>query len=280
MSESRASKMLERMQVYFKPIKSLGQNFLVNKEVARIEAEHARGKKVLELGSGYGVLTGELCKRARRVVAVELDKNLFASLKGELKVKNLKLVNKDFFDASDAELELSDTDIMIANVPYKLSSKVIDFLLEHSLQAVLCLQKEFVQHMLAKPGTNNYSRLSVMFQLCFSSTKILDVSRGNFRPVPKVDSVVVYVKPKSSEVSAEEKALINALMQHKKKTVRNALMGSCRFLHLQPEHMAGVLGSTEHRESRVFKLAPEEILKVAKQASTVMSNMVPVSAQV
>ncbi len=258
--------MLERTHVYLKPVKSLGQNFLVNENVAHIESAHATGKNVLELGPGYGVLTKELCKKAKRVVAVEIDDNLFLMLKNEMKhKKNLKLINRDFFEATDEELELSDTNIMIANVPYKLSSSVIDFLIKHKLQAVLCLQREFVQHMTAKFGTRNYSRLSVMFQLCFSFTKMIDVSRGSFRPIPKVDSVVIYVKPKEIEISAKEKMIIGYLMQHKKKSVKNALVDSSKYLGKTDEEVRAAAEALREKENKVFKLSPEEILAVAKQ---------------
>jgi 16S rRNA (adenine1518-N6/adenine1519-N6)-dimethyltransferase len=276
---ARGEQTLERDLIYLKPVKSLGQNFLVNRAVAEIEAEHAHGKNVLELGPGYGVLTRELCGRAKRVVAVEIDKNLFIMLRGELKDKNLRLINKDFFEASDAELGIADTDIMIANVPYSLSSKVIEFLFNHRLQAVLCLQKEFVQHMTAKPGTRHYSRLSVMFQLGFTHTKIADVSRGSFRPMPKVDSVVIYIKPRGSGIGEGEKRVISALMQHKKKTVRNALVDSREYMGIGTAEARSIAGGLAEKNSRMFMLSPEEIAIVAKKISTGMSSRAPAPAQ-
>ena len=261
-------------------MKALGQHFLINRAIAEIEAEHAGGKNVLELGPGYGVLTRELCRRAKRVVAVEIDKNLCLMLKSELKDTNLRLINRDFFETSEAELGMADTDIMIANVPYKLSSKVIDFLLNHRLQAVLCLQKEFVQHMTAKPGTRNYSRLSVMFQLGFTHTKIVDVSKGSFRPMPRVDSMVIYVKPRGSKIEEGEKRVISALMQHKKKTVKNALVDSCEYIGKDAEEVRDAANRLAEKDSRVFKLDPGEIASVAKKISTGMNSRVPAPARV
>lgn len=264
--------MLERNQMYLKPIKALGQNFLIRESVARVEAEYADGKKVLELGPGYGILTEELCKKAKRVVAVELDRNLFAMLKHNMQEKNLKLINKDFFKASDEELMVSDTDIMIANVPYKLSSKIISFLFEHGLQAVLCLQKEFVEHMTAKPGSRNYSKLSVMFGLCFSHTRLIPVPRTSFRPAPRVDSVVIYLKPKGAMPSADEMRIIDAIMQHKKKRLKNAIIDSRRHFSIPESELATVADSMPEKESRVFKLAPEEILRIARTLSVRTSS--------
>ncbi len=255
--------MLERDQVYLRPVKSLGQHFLVNRAIAQMEAEHARGKRVLELGPGYGVLTRELCKKAKRVVAVELDKHLYTALKGGLTYRNLTLINGDFFKKSGEELKLADTDIMIANVPYNLSSKTIEFLLGHRLQAVLCLQKEFVQHMTAEPGTRNYSRLSVMFQLGFGFTKIASVSRGSFRPMPRVDSVVIYVKPRGAEISEKEKAVISAMMQHKKKSVRNALADSRESLGVSAADIDLILEDDEQKDEKIFRLSPEQILAIS-----------------
>ncbi|MDE1855848.1 MAG: ribosomal RNA small subunit methyltransferase A [Candidatus Micrarchaeota archaeon] len=258
--------MLGGTQMYARPIKALGQNFLKNETVAIAEAAHSYQKNVLEIGPGYGVLTKQLCKHASRVVAVEKDANLCRFLRTEVKSKRLRLINKDFFKATDEELQAADTDIMIANVPYNLSSKIIEWLLAHSMQAVLCLQKEFVQHMHAQCGTENYSRLSVMSSLCFSMTKIMDVPRGNFYPVPRVDSAVIYIKPKQQKVGKEEAQMINLLMQHKNKRVRNALIDSHRYLGMDKQVIASAIKNIDHGDERAYKLEPKQILEVAQQA--------------
>jgi 16S rRNA (adenine1518-N6/adenine1519-N6)-dimethyltransferase len=267
--------MLERRQIFMRPRKELGQSFLTNRAVAVAAAEHAHGKRVLELGPGYGILTRELCRYADRVVAVELDKGLFRMLRHELTFDNLKLINGDFFETGEDELELGDTDIMIANVPYKLSSRVIDFLVGHRLQAVLFLQKEFVEHMLAAPGTRKYSKLSVMSQLNFSITKIMDVERGNFSPVPKVDSAILYIKPREREISARERELVNLLMQHKKKTVRNAVIDSERQIGVNKKELAGIADGLRERKLRVFQMAPEELLALAKELEVTLGKLAP-----
>ncbi|MDE1824777.1 MAG: ribosomal RNA small subunit methyltransferase A [Candidatus Micrarchaeota archaeon] len=256
--------MLAKTYLYSKPIKALGQNFLNNQFIAKAEAVHAYGKNVIEIGPGYGMLTRELCKHASRVVAIEKDQNLYRLLKVELKSRKLLLLNKDFFKASDEELRVSDTQIMISNVPYNLSSKVIEWLLSKKIEAVLCLQKEFVEHMLAKPGTEKYSRLSVMSSLCFSMTKIIDVPKGNFIPVPKVDSAVIYLKPKSDTPRKRELELISMLMQHKNKRLRNALLDSHATLGMEKSQILSKvkeLGSD--LKSRPYNLSPSELLLIA-----------------
>ena len=257
--------MYEQGYMYGRAVKALGQNFLTDAGVARAEAAHSHGKNVLELGPGYGILTKELCKHAKRVVAVEKDYRLYTYLRSNVVSRKLKLVNKDFFKATDLELETGKADIMISNIPYALSSKTIEWLYSRNLQAVLCLQKEFVEHMLAREGSDSYSRLSVMCSLLFSVTRMMRVPRSAFSPAPKVDSVLVYLKPRANSVSDEEKRAINALMQHKKKTFRRAVLDSRAFFRVGKDRLAVIAGGMGCSETRLFKMGPEEILAACRE---------------
>ena len=245
-----------------------GQVFLVNQHIVDIEAEHAIGKTVLEVGPGSGILTKALLKKAKKVIAVEKDKMLSNSLNARIRSKKLKLINKDFLDTTDEELEINSIDIMISNIPYSLSSKIIGWLAERQIQALLCLQKEFVEHMLAKEDTRNYSKLSVITALSFRVTKIIDVSRGNFRPVPLVDSSIIYMKPLGISIDEKTSSVINALMQHKKKTIRNAMMDSDYALGKSRAEISKLIGQFTFKEKRPFKLSPEELLNVSREISS------------
>ncbi len=252
--------------------KRLGQVFLVNEKVASIEAAHATGKTVLEIGPGPGILTRALCNEARKVIAVEKDFRIYSMLKHERIARNLVLINKDFLDATDSEIGLNKIDIVIANIPYYLSSSVIGWLSEKHMQAVLCLQKEFVEHMLAPPNTRSYSKLSVITALLFRVTKIISVPKGNFRPMPKVDSVVIYIKPIREPLAEREAELIGLIMQHKKKTVRNAIIDSRSRFNFGRDELARIAEKVSHSEQRVFKLEPAEIFKIAKELESFLDN--------
>ena len=245
--------------------KSLGQNFLINHEVAKAEAAHSAGKNVLEMGPGHGVLTAELCKSASRVVAVEKDSSLMPYLHSKLHSRKLVLINKDFFDANAEELMLADTDIMISNIPYSLSSKTIEWLSMNGMQAVLCLQKEFVEHMLAKPGTRKYSKLSVVSSLQFKVSQMMNVGRNNFYPVPRVDSALVHLGVKNVHIEPRASAMLALLMEHKKKLVRNAVIDSSKELYLSKEEAARIAGMMRSSDARVFKMGPEELLAAATE---------------
>ncbi len=250
--------------MYFKSKKSLGQVFLITESIAEKEAVHAAGKAVIEIGPGLGILTRKLCENAKKVVAVEKDRDLYGMLKNEIHSKNLVLINNDFFDISASRTGIEKADIMISNIPYNLSGKVIGWLAKNNMQAVLCLQKEFVDHMLAKPDTHDYSKLSVISALFFRVTKIMNVPKGNFRPVPKVDSVIIYMKPLKARISERLVWMIGLLMQHKKKTVRNAIIDSRKYLGMEKDEIISVANSAYMSDKKVFKLAPEEILKIAE----------------
>ncbi len=241
--------------------RSMGQTFLVNESVARQEAALAMGEDVLELGPGLGILTRELCAVAKSVKAVEIDRALFERLGRELRFDNLTLMNKDFFELGDEDI--AGADMLVSNAPYSLSSKVVEWVCRHRVQAVLCLQKEFVEHMLAKPGTRNYSKLSVMVALQAEVERVRDVVAGNFYPKPKVDSCIIRMRPRAGD-AGQPLALIGVLMSHKKKTVKSAVLSSARQLRIskvRAREIAGKLGSGE----RVFKLQPGALLKIAEQ---------------
>lgn len=251
----------------FKANKKLGQNFLINRDIAISEAAHAEDKVVIEIGPGRGILTEELCNVAAKVIAVEKDERLFNYLSSKLQYKNLTLLNKDFFSCTDSELMLDEVDILISNIPYNLSSKVISWLHHNNMEAVLCLQKEFVEHMLAIPGSKNYSKLSVICSLSFKIIEIMKVSRKSFIPKPKIDSQIIYLKPLASSMTEAEDYIINLIMQHKKKLLKNALFDSSKNLNIAKEKLAFFLNKTSLSSERVFTLNPAQILQVARELS-------------
>jgi 16S rRNA (adenine1518-N6/adenine1519-N6)-dimethyltransferase len=248
--------------------RKLGQNFMVNEAIADSEAEYASGRSVVELGPGLGVLTSRLCAIAKRVVAVERDERLYNILSEELKFDNLTLINGDFFKQPDSVFK--GCDIMVSNIPYNLSSKTISWLLKYKMEALLCVQEEFAEHMLAKPDTKKYSKLSVTTSLTFSAYQMMRVPRNNFYPVPRVDSTLIYLKPRSREISPEAMRLISLVMEHKKKSLRNAFIDSRAALGITQARAVEIASLLECSDSRVFKLAPEKILECCTAAASML----------
>jgi 16S rRNA (adenine1518-N6/adenine1519-N6)-dimethyltransferase len=242
--------------------KRLGQSFLIDTTVARAEAVHGAGKKVLEMGPGLGILTAELSKVAKSVVAIEVDPRAYRFLMSVAGMPNVRIINSDFFRFDFSSIPRQD--IMISNIPYSLSSKVIGWLASHRMHGVLCLQREFVEHMLARPGTESYSKLSVFSSLQFSLSYIMDVQPRCFYPEPRVSSSVIYLKPKGRKVSRAEKEMLSLIMEHKKKKLRNAIIDSEKALSITHEGAMRIADLVEHSNERPFMLPPEALLSAAK----------------
>ena len=111
-----------------------------------------------------------------------------------------------------------------------------------------------------------------MSQLYFSITKMMDVERGNFSPVPRVDSAILYLKPREREISGRERELVNLLMQHKKKTVRNAVIDSERNLRVEKKELVSIADGLKEKRLRVFQMGPEELLGLAKELGVTLGR--------
>ena len=182
------------------PKKSLGQNFLVNKGIAQKilnAAEITNNDLVLEIGPGRGVLTEELRKKANRLIAVEKDHRLITDLKNMFReFSNVEIIEGDVLKFNPYSIFHIPYKI-VANIPYYITSHLLKTIFEKwpvPKVIVLMVQKEVAQRITAKPPHMNLLALSVQF---FAEPKIISyVSRGSFRPIPKVDSAIIRLTPK------------------------------------------------------------------------------------
>lgn len=214
--------------------KSLGQNFLEDRSyIERIldAAFLETGEVVLEIGPGLGALTFPLTERAGQVIAVETDPRFTEILLAENKT-NLTLVEGNILDL-DLDTLLASKDIqtktysVIANIPYYITAPIIRKLLALRIQPrqiILMVQDEVALRLIAKPG--QMSLLSVMAQYSADVEKLFFVPREVFSPIPKVDSAVIKITPKTLVESKEEKRffrIVKAGFQAKRKTLINNL---------------------------------------------------------
>ena len=179
-------------------LRSLGQVFLKSKKYIfkTVELSDIEGATVLEIGPGSGRMTVHLAERAEKVVCVELDKRFYSYLKERFKdVPNIKVVNSDILSFSPCKI--SSELVVFGNVPYQISERLIRYLVEHRAclkRAYLMLQKEFVQKIVAKPGSKLYTPLNCYLKYYADTTKLLDVPARAFSPVPKVDSSFIKIE--------------------------------------------------------------------------------------
>lgn len=198
--------------------KRLGQNFLINPEIVSriVNAADVSGFGVLEVGAGLGVLTSELVKIAKKVVSVEIDRGLFTILKKQLGCNdNLELLHADVLKLDFKRLVedcFSGLPVKVcSNLPYYITSNFVATMLESGCSslhsAILMIQKEAAVRLCARPGEKDCGAISCLVNY-YSKPKVLfGVSKGNFFPVPKVDSSVVslLLKRKKDFVVLDEK---------------------------------------------------------------------------
>ena len=187
-------------QYGIKPNKKLGQSFLIDINVINkitYAANISQGDIVVEIGAGIGVLTENIARKAKRVIAVEIDRNLVDVLKDKLgSYENVEVHSGDIlkFDFNSVSETHNSKIKIIGNVPYNISSPLIFRLISFRpviSDFMLMLQKEIVQRLISVPNNKIYGVPSVILQMFASVEKILDVPSTCFYPQPKVESAVV-----------------------------------------------------------------------------------------
>ncbi|HET6622874.1 MAG TPA: 16S rRNA (adenine(1518)-N(6)/adenine(1519)-N(6))-dimethyltransferase RsmA [Candidatus Saccharimonadales bacterium] len=251
------------------PDKSLGQHWLKDREVLRSIVDLAEIKPtdtVLEIGPGLGTLTSTLLAKAGSVIAVEFDKHLATKLPDQFPGKNLTVINQDVlqFDLGS----LPPGYIVVANLPYYITSKIIQYLSEADnspVSAVLLVQKEVAERLAAQPG--DLSLLAVATQIYFEVSLGPVVGAELFTPPPKVDSqVVVLLRRQRPLVEQAERGrlfqLVKAGFSNRRKKLRSSLAGGLRMPKTEVERLLGDAGIDANL--RAQDLAIDDWLRLAR----------------
>ena len=183
--------------------RSLGQNFLIDPNLQRriVDAlEPGPDDEVLEIGPGVGALTQHLAGRVRRLVLVELDNGLAARLRDRFADDpSVEVVNEDVLTVPLERISSDPARLkVIGNIPYNITTPILFSLLERRprpREIVLMVQREVADRLLEKAGTKTYGALAVGVQAVADASRVLNVSREAFRPVPDVMSSVVRIVP-------------------------------------------------------------------------------------
>ena len=198
--------------------------------------------RVLEIGTGKGALTRGLSGLSSHFEAFELDKNNYLATK-ELGLKGLVL------HLGDAFADSREFDILVSSLPYSESSNFVEWLSRHRYErAVVLLQRDFVDKLLAQPGQDGYRAISVISQISSEVRSELDVPRESFDPPPKVSSAVVVIRPRDV-LSLDEIRLVKMLFSQR----RRKLSGALKQLELKTREM-----DPEQLSRRVQDLAPSD----------------------
>lgn len=216
--------------------KGLGQNFLRDEnalrkivEIAEIQPEN----EVLEIGAGFGSLTRHLAQNAEQVIAVEIDRRMIPQLMQILgSFDNVKIIQGDILELEPVELGLNQNYLVVANIPYYITSAIIRHLLGSDIKParmVLTVQEEVGKRICAAPGKMNLLALSV--QVFGHPQIMINIPSKAFTPEPDVDSCVIRIDLYSNPVIEATKLdtffrLAKTAFSQKRKTLRNSLSGA------------------------------------------------------
>jgi len=216
--------------------KRFGQHFLEPAWVARLIAAvaPASDETFIEIGPGRGALTAPLAERAGKVIAVELDRDLAATLAPRVP-PNVRLVQANFLDVNLPQLLQGEhTPVrVVGNLPYNVASPILFRLLDTADEgrllrdATLMVQREVADRIVAAPGGGDYGALSIQVQLVADVERVLSLPPGAFRPPPKVHSAVVQLRfrPPRVDVGSRDvfERVVRGLFLQRRKTLANAL---------------------------------------------------------
>ncbi|WP_034600666.1 16S rRNA (adenine(1518)-N(6)/adenine(1519)-N(6))-dimethyltransferase RsmA [Clostridiisalibacter paucivorans] len=264
----------------FRFSKSLGQNFLIDGNIIDKICDGAKiteKDNILEIGPGIGTLTQELCNRADKVVAIEIDKRLIPILEDTLSpYDNLDIINDDILNIDLIGLvknRFHNSEVkVVANLPYYITTPIIIKLLEDRVKLdsiVVMVQKEVAQRMNASPGGKDYGALSVAVQYYCEPEIIVNVPKTVFMPMPNVDSAVIALKVhRSPRVSVDDEVLFFKIVKtafgKRRKTLSNSL--STGGLGIEKKDIVRILEKLNiDPKRRAETLDIEDFAKITKE---------------
>ncbi len=226
-------------EIGFRFKKSFGQNFIMDNKVIldivnQVSIKDFDNSLIVEIGPGSGVLTKELSKIAKNVLAYEIDGTLENILDYNLRdCSNVRVIYADFLQR-DVINDLKEYNYqylyIVSNLPYYITTPIVKKLIDFNLKIekmIFMVQKEVGERFCAKPGTRHYNSLSVFLQYYFEIKQLFFVGRDKFKPKPNVDSVVISLNRKQQVLFLKNEEtffqLVRDSFKYKRKTLKNNL---------------------------------------------------------
>ena len=243
------------------PKKSKGQNFLIDGRVADRHIAYAgirEGDRVLEVGPGLGILTERMADLPCELTCIELD-DILAEYISQTFGDRLRLIHGDA-----VKVDFPEFDVFVSNLPYSVSTPIIFKLLDHRFRtAVVMVQKEFADRMVADVGSPDYSRLTVNLFYRADCEVMETVPASRFNPRPKVDSALVRITPRKAPFDVIDERLFFKVTEitfnHRRKKIGTSLKAASL---LRPEW------DVPYLDERVENLRPAEIAEIADAIHT------------
>lgn len=277
---SRTMDILKRHNFQLK--KNLGQNFLVDLNILHKILEAAKVSKqtqVIEIGPGIGALTEQLARRAKKVLAIEIDANLIPILNKTLAgYENIRIVEADAVKADLKALihetfNLSEEIILVANLPYYITTPLLMKLMTEKLpiqRFCVMVQKEVAERITGRPGTKEYNALTILIQYFTMPRLAFVVPKSVFIPKPEVESaVLVFERRTEPLVEVRDEAFFFQVVKgsfiQRRKTLFNNLKQSLKGLVSTEDIQKGLEGAGIRSSLRGEQLTIEDFAKLSNQ---------------
>ncbi|QZX49495.1 ribosomal RNA small subunit methyltransferase A [Mycoplasma sp. E35C] len=252
----------------FAPSKERGQNFLIDSNVINKIVEtvnKTNPSKVLEIGPGLGAISDLLIKEYKdNYQAIELDKKLFHYLNESI-LKD-QIVHADALEIEWNQLfdDLGNNPVMVGNLPYNISSKLIKkFILSNYKYAVIMVQKEMANRLLAKINAKDYSSFSVFCQYYLNVNKAFEINENSFIPKPKIKSTLLLLEKKDISFNEGYEKFLKLIFLQRRKTITNNLK-----THYNLEQIKQSLKQLNLQESaRAQELSDQQLFRLYEALS-------------
>ena len=242
-----------------------GQNFLNSPHIAEalVTAGEIDGKKTLEIGPGTGTITEKLTEKTDDLLLIERNGNLANHIRKEF--PNTEVLKQDFLEI---DLEEHGVERCVSNIPFEISSDILEKLGEAQIQSALIVQDELADKVVAEPSDKNYGIATIRAQYYFVPVKLRTIDSRNFYPEPEVDAAILKLYPNKDRHPIEDEEaffkLTKALFTHKRKKLRNSFVDTRHILDYEKDEAKEIRDDLPHSEKRVINLGIKELAEVAE----------------
>jgi 16S rRNA (adenine1518-N6/adenine1519-N6)-dimethyltransferase len=253
-------------------LKRFGQHFLQDQDVLRAIADAVDPKPeetIIEIGPGRGALTDMLASRPNRVIAIEIDRALAASLRERYSARgNVEIVEHDVLEVDPAALA-GGPFVVAGNVPYYITTPILFHVLRppYPRHGVFLVQREVAERIISPPGSKSYGALSANVQAIASAEIMRAVPPGAFRPPPKVDSAVIRITPRADPIISRDEVIpyrgfVQALFGMRRKQIGNSLRSASQLSGEEALSVLNALGMDP--KARAESLSPDELARLMR----------------
>ncbi len=243
----------------FKPNHKQDQYFIIDKAVVDEVVSLLQLNKedvVLEVGSGTGFLTKEIIPKVNKTIVIEKDKKMVEVLNYEVDLINTEVINKDFLDVDINNLKITK---IASFVPYSISQEFM-YKINSLAPAVLVLQKEFADKLIAIEGCENYNAVSVLAQHYGDISIKKIISKRSFFPKPNCESAIVVISPKGICLDKEYNKFIKTIFRYSKKNLIKSISLSIKEINIKTENIKKI--KEEYLTTKVKQLTYKQLKEI------------------